>query len=283
MPLPVAPQWFKRRTVDAAITLLWEPHANPLIRCNIWHVRGRDRDLLVDTGLGIASLRAAAPDLFGHPVIAVATHTHYDHSGGMAEFADRGVHAAELTEPVPYDDFGGLLKADFSPEIQAAIEAEGEPLPDCLIDAIPHAGFRVEDDRTERVIPTRVLAEGDGLDLGDRRFEVLHLPGHSPGSIGLYERATETLFSGDAIYDGPLIDTLPGSDVEAYGRTMRRLLELPVRTVHAGHDPSFDGKVLKRLARAYLLRARRPANIKGRLEPGADRAKSEVARDTKPR
>jgi glyoxylase-like metal-dependent hydrolase (beta-lactamase superfamily II) len=81
---------------------------------------------------------------------------------------------------------------------------------------------------------------------------VLHLPGHSPGSIGLWEAATAILFSGDAIYDGPLLDELPGSDIAVYIKTMRRLLELPVRVVHAGHDPSFDGSRLRFLARQYL-------------------------------
>ena len=90
------------------------------------------------------------------------------------------------------------------------------------------------------------------VDLGDRAFEVMHLPGHSPGSIGLYEQRTQTLFSGDAIYDGPLLDTLADSDIALYRRTMQRLLELPVSIVHAGHDPSFDGARLQTLARAYL-------------------------------
>jgi len=40
--------------------------------------------------------------------------------------------------------------------------------------------------------PTRVLGAGDVIDLGDRAFEVLYLPGHSPGSIGLWEMATST-------------------------------------------------------------------------------------------
>ena len=55
--LEVAKHWFSRRSVGDGITWLTEPHAHPLLRCNIWHVRGRQRDLLVDTGLGIASLR----------------------------------------------------------------------------------------------------------------------------------------------------------------------------------------------------------------------------------
>jgi glyoxylase-like metal-dependent hydrolase (beta-lactamase superfamily II) len=77
------------------LTLLTEPHVDRFLRCNIWHVRGRDRDLLIDTGLGIASLTSAAGDLFEKPLAAVATHTHMDHTGGMHEFAERFVHAIE--------------------------------------------------------------------------------------------------------------------------------------------------------------------------------------------
>ena len=65
--LPIADRWFEIRRVSDDITLLWEPHVVPLIRCNIWHVRGRDRDLLIDTGLGMASLKAAARHLFEKP------------------------------------------------------------------------------------------------------------------------------------------------------------------------------------------------------------------------
>ena len=48
---------------------------------------------------------------------------------------------------------------------------------------------------------TRALDEGDVIDLGDRVFKVLHLPGHSRGSIGLLEEATGVFFSGDVIYE----------------------------------------------------------------------------------
>lgn len=58
------------------------------------------------------------------------------------------------------------------------------------------------------------------------------------------------------IYDGPLLDQLPGSDIEAYCSTMERLLELPVTVVHAGHDPSFGRERLRELALDYL-RSRR--------------------------
>ena len=87
-------------------------------------------------------------------------------------------------------------------------------------------------------------------------FEVLHLPGHSPGSIGLWEKASGTLFSGDALYDGPLLDELERSNVADYIRTMERLLELPVTVVHGGHEPSFGRERLRELCLAYLEQRR---------------------------
>ena len=98
MALKVAKTWFERRKVDEDITLLWEPHVVPLDRCNIWHIRGRDRDLLVDSGLGVCSLRTAVAELFGHQTIALATHSHYDHTGCFHEFEQRAAHPAEKTE-----------------------------------------------------------------------------------------------------------------------------------------------------------------------------------------
>src|SRR5258708_40225120 len=101
MPVEIAQRWFETRRVDDAITLLWEPHVVPLMRCNIWHVRGRDRDLLIDTGMGIVSLREAARHLLEKPVIAVATHTHADHIGGDFVVDDRLLHPRQAHPPDP--------------------------------------------------------------------------------------------------------------------------------------------------------------------------------------
>ena len=119
--------------------------------------------------------------------------------------------------------------------------------------AIPHRDF---DPATHLLQPaeiSRMIGEGDRVDTGDRSFEVLHLPGHSPGSIALWEQASGTLFSGDAIYDGPLLDQIPGSDIPTYLETMRRLRNLPVSVVHAGHDPSFGRERLIEIADIYLI------------------------------
>ncbi len=208
--------------------------------------------MLVDTGLGVASLRTAAADLFGSHLMAVATHTHADHGGGMHEFSERLVHAKEADMARSAHYHIPLDLDTWAPERRATIERSGYHIQSALLTAVPAPGYRIANYRLRGFEPTRVLEEGHVVDLGNRAFEVLHLPGHSPGSIGLYERCSQMLFSGDAIYDGPLLDTLPDSDVVAYRATMERLLALPVSIVHAGHDPSFGRERLQALARAYL-------------------------------
>jgi glyoxylase-like metal-dependent hydrolase (beta-lactamase superfamily II) len=254
MPTPIADRWFERQTVEDGVTLLWEPHVHRLLRCNIWHIRGRERDMLVDTGLGVASLATAARDLFEKKLAAVATHTHLDHSGGMHEFAERLVHRAEGARLAEGDAKASLIPADRGRDYVENLTKAGFVIPDEYIDHYPHAGYDVRAYAVRPAPATRLLEEGDRIDLGDRNFEVLHIPGHSPGSIGLWEAATGTLFSGDAIYDGVLLDDLPGSNIPDYVRSMRRLRELPVRVVHGGHRPSFGRERLVELVDAYLAK-----------------------------
>jgi len=253
MGFQVADRWFEFQRIDDDITLIWEPHVVPLIRCNIWHVRGRDRDLLIDTGLGMASLKEAARDLFAKALTAVATHVHYDHVGGFHEFEDRIIHRAEAAKAAA-GNTASLYGGGKEDALIESIRAAGYDVPPQLFTALPSNGY---DPLTYHVLPapaTRVVDEGDVIDAGDRRFEVLHLPGHSPGSIGLWEAKTGILFSGDAIYDGPLLDELPGSDIPIYVATMKRLRDLPVTVVHAGHDPSFGRDRLCDLCDTYLAK-----------------------------
>jgi glyoxylase-like metal-dependent hydrolase (beta-lactamase superfamily II) len=101
---------------------------------------------------------------------------------------------------------------------------------------------------------TETLDEGDVVDLGDRRLRVLHLPGHSPGCIGLLDEANGEFFAADAIYDAELYDELPHSNVGDYLDTMRRLLTLDVGVVHGGHGPSFGRQRMREIARDYIAR-----------------------------
>ena len=253
--LPVADPWFVCEDADEGVTLITEPHVHPLLRCNIWHVRGRDADLVVDTSLGLAPFRDLVENGREKGLFAVATHFHSDHIGGLGEFPHRSIHhleVDELAKPVRVC----LESAPFGETVLGPYRRAGYEIPDLLVDAVPAGGLETSNFERDAVWATRALHNGDIIDLGDRRLEVLHLPGHSPGSIGLWERATGILFSGDAVYDGPLLDELDGSDIDAYVATMRRLRELPVRIVHGGHERSFGRERLLEICDHYIaLRA----------------------------
>jgi glyoxylase-like metal-dependent hydrolase (beta-lactamase superfamily II) len=254
MKLPIASHWFEFERLADGITRIWEPHVIRVMQCNVWHVQGRDRDLIIDTGMGLANLTHAAASVFSKPLAAVATHTHLDHVGSLHEFPVRIVHGAEAAHlDRPSENFS-MVREDHPAEFISGLERAGYEVGTTFITALPSANFDLRRFACAAAPATRVVREGDVVDLGNRAFEVLHLPGHSPGSIGLWEAATGIFFSGDAIYDGPLLDELPGSDIAVYTATMRRLERLPARLVHAGHDPSFDGARLRELARAYLER-----------------------------
>jgi glyoxylase-like metal-dependent hydrolase (beta-lactamase superfamily II) len=251
LELPIADPWFVTTRLGDGVTQVTEPHVHPLLRCNVWHVRGRDLDLVIDTSLGLRPMRHLVEHELGHALLAVATHTHGDHVGGLHEFERRAVHPAEAAEL----DAPGLVTVDVShyPEsVLAPYRDAGYDIGALLVDAVPIGGIETALFERAAAPATELLEDGDVVDLGDRAFEVLHLPGHSPGSIGLWDAAGGVLFSGDALYDGPLLDEMEGCDIEAYVRTMRRLRELPVSVVHGGHEASFVRARLVELCDAYL-------------------------------
>jgi glyoxylase-like metal-dependent hydrolase (beta-lactamase superfamily II) len=245
-PLPIAAAWYEIADIGNGVARILESHVAPWMRCNMWLIRGRNQDVLLDSGMGLRPLCAEVAALRERPVQAVCTHCHFDHMGGAHEFPVRLGHPTEQTVFAAPDLDNSCARAWIGSN---------------WLSALPHEGFRLEDYQLSPAPLTKLLDEGDILDLGDRVLHVLHLPGHSPGSIALYEKATRTLFSGDAIYDGQLIDNAWHSEPEVYVETLRRLRELPVEVVHAGHFASFGRDRLVELVDQYLAGNMRLADV----------------------
>lgn len=243
-------EWFRVTDVGDGITLIEEPYASDLLSANLWHVRGRDRDLVLDAGLGVAPLGTAVPWLFENDPVLVLSHAHLDHMGGAHEFDDVRVHEAELDEvraPGPTS-----LRTARLFELLGLTSYVEPGQPDVLLDALPHDGYDVDAYALLPSASVSALHEGDVIDLGDRAFTVLHLPGHTPGSINLLDVDAGLLLSGDVLYEGGLIDDCVGSDRAAYRTTMRRLIDLDLERALPGHGRALPRDDVRAIASGYL-------------------------------
>ena len=253
MPLPVATSWFSVTEVEDRIFRITEPHCHRLVRANCFLITGGETDILVDSCLGVAALRPLIRSLSTKPLILFTTHTHIDHVGSHPEFSDAEI----LVHPLEADELRrpgirGLRFAQRSREQIEALRRAGIELTEFMVDAVPYPDYDVERYGRAGVAPTRLVGEGDVIDTGGHRFEVLHLPGHTAGGIGLWEAGSGLLFSGDVIYDGVLIDTAPTSRVADYIATMQRLKTLPARLVLGGHKDSMNRDRMVEIADRYL-------------------------------
>lgn len=226
-------EWFTVELIDGDTVVIseyrhWEETHSYLLR-------GRDRCLLIDTGLGIGDIHAVVSGLTDRPVVAVATHIHWDHIGGHRQFPEFYAHEAEVSWlqgafPLPTDAVRAMV-------------TERCDLPEGF-DAKAYTVFQGE--------PTCLLSDEDVIDLGDRQIRVLHTPGHSPGHLCFFEEERGSLFTGDLAYKGVLLADFPSTDPVAYRRSLARVASLPVRRVlPAHHSLDIAPEILTRMSRAF--------------------------------
>ncbi|WP_138933941.1 MBL fold metallo-hydrolase [Roseovarius arcticus] len=247
---PDAP-WFSTTEVTDNIQCLSEPYVIKFMQSNIWFLRGRDADLLVDTGNGIVPLlpELSVEDLTR--LIVVATHAHADHVGGLVEFPGiwcntNIVEALKTADPNETLAGPGYALDDISAMIVPAPNLSG-PLVTMQPNKFDPAQFG-----PQPATVSRALVEGDTISLGDRIFDVLEVPGHSPACIALYDAQNRLLITGDAIYDGMLVDGLFHSNRATYRRSLKRLLTLPVDLALGGHGQPMTGDRMRHLIQVYL-------------------------------
>ena len=238
--------WFHTDRIRDDLYCITEPHYTWVNRANIWLIKGRDADLLIDTGLGVSSLKLYLADVLDKPLKVVASHVHFDHSGSCHEFDQVYIHDNEH-HALCSGDQQLMLSA---PEIGF--------VPDSDFDCIPYQGFSASNYEVKACPQAQAIEHGDIIDLGNKAFEVVHLPGHSSGCIGLIDEKKQMFFSGDVVYDGELLDQLADSVINDYIVSMERLLKLKTDEVRPGHYQSFDRRRFAELITQYIDEKKAP-------------------------
>jgi len=232
-----ADDWYTVTKLSDDVRLISELHITEFYRCNIWHIRGSESDALIDSGMGVVSLREHVPLVSEKRCLAIASHTHFDHIGCHHEFEHRSVHVAEA-ELLSFPTRKNTLADPY--------------VSDEIFTALPPLPYTSTSYAVKAAPASRLLEDGDVIDLGNRQLEVIHTPGHSPGGIALWESATATLFSGDIVYNGPLIEDTYHANAKDYYNSMTRLFDIPVTTVHGGHFASYGREQHRKIIREWL-------------------------------
>jgi hydroxyacylglutathione hydrolase len=190
-PLPPEDQWFQIQKIDDRTFALKEVH---YWQYNInYLILGNERAILFDTGPGVYSIRKVVETVTDLPVTVLASHLHFDHIGNHQEF-DR------IVLPDKPDLREHTVDGRFT---------------------LSHTRHLYDVNISFRV--TEWWKEGQVIDLGGRKVEVLFLPGHTEESTALLDHESNQLFSGDYINKVGAWAIVPGYSLESYVATAGKL------------------------------------------------------------
>lgn len=159
--------------------------------------------------------------------LIILTHCHYDHTAAAAAIAEKsgaevGVHKADL-EGVNDEYLSvSVLFGDSAPAVK----------------------------------PTITYEEGDKIAIGNGEYlEVIHTPGHSMGSICLYEPVSKSLFSGDTVFPGGGFGRMDfeGSEPDKMLGSVEKLTKLDVKNLYSGHGTPTDRDGNNQIMASYTM------------------------------
>ncbi len=232
-----AQDWFEVYRVADDVYAIYEPGQFEEVMSFL--MIGEEKALLFDTGLGIGDMRQVVDELTDMDVIVLNSHSHFDHIGGNYQFDTIYGRDTEFTRArslgSPTEDVADFLQEGWV----------WKPLPE---------GFVAEEYRSRPYSISNIVGEGDIIDIGGRRLEILLTPGHAPDSICLIDRENRLLFTGDTFYLAPLYTHLAGSNFDDYAASAERLsgLASSIDSALTSHNvPLVDSSYMTALGDAF--------------------------------
>lgn len=212
---------------------------NPLKALNVYVVKGSDRTVVFDTGFNAKESKndlltgLDALDLNVEDVEVVLTHLHSDHVGLVNLFADAGckIYAGRVDGKL----INEMVTREYWDALEAMIPLYGMEEDEILTEENP--GYKHRLTETIDYIPLEI---GEFFEVGDYRFEILDLSGHTPGHLGFYDAEKKIILSADTILD-PITPNITfwGFDypdiLHTYIETLYSLKELEIDQALATH------------------------------------------------
>ena len=222
LPLSAASDdWFQVYETSAGVFSIVEPYQ---VQESISHlIVGEERAILFDTGLGLLPIRPVVERITDLPVTVLNSHTHFDHVGGNAEFSSILAIDSDYTRANMAGFDHRRIADDFTPEAF------------CIP---PPSGVDLDGIHTRPWKASSYVEDGEILDLGGRRLEVLHVPGHAPDATALLDAENGLLFTGDTFYAAELYLVAPETNLDEYELSITRLasIEKDVKYLLGAHD-----------------------------------------------
>ncbi|MER2024676.1 MAG: MBL fold metallo-hydrolase [Eubacteriales bacterium] len=193
---------------------------------------GKEKALLFDTGYGFQDLRTEVEQITKLPLLVVNSHGHVDHALGNDQFdCPIFIHPDDI--PVCEDHHGRYRKELAINYARTAVDYfTGEPVgaigPDFNEEQYLRKG-------TGELVP---VTEGHIFDLGDMKLEVVELPGHTPGSIGLLDRDQRILYAADAMNADFWLFMEEACPLSVYRQTLSKASGLEFDTMIISHFPA---------------------------------------------
>jgi glyoxylase-like metal-dependent hydrolase (beta-lactamase superfamily II) len=214
--IDVGESWFEVLALPNDVYGIHEPHHWQEVISYL--ILGAERAALLDTGMGIKDISKAVNQLTDLEVIVVNSHTHFDHVGDDYRFDN--IYVFDESRAVQMLK-NGQPNETLRHDVEADLFRKGYP------DGFDPDAYEILPVREEKI---HTLKNGDSIDLGGRKLEVLHTPGHSPDSIMLFDRDNRMLFTGDTFYPDWLFaffdDEWGESNLDVYEATMREVAKL---------------------------------------------------------
>ncbi len=223
----------------------------------IFLIIGKTYALVFDTGAGLSDPMPAIRKLTDKPLYVVNSHGHYDHSAGNS-FFESPVYMHEADREVYERHNSSALRKIAAQRLKAA-QRRFFYLP-----VIPRHFNESIYIHTPLFTNFRYVHEKDSFDLGGMSAQVIEIPGHTPGSIGLLIPERKIFLAGDGLNSGTWLFLPESTKLSVYQETVRKVEKLDFEYLITGH--SFD-MLPKSVMEEYKAVAEKPDFAGGEIQP----------------